>query len=47
MEQIIFWKNLYFGFFYIIGENYLYVIMAFIILFLLIASFIRKYLTTT
>jgi len=47
MDQLTFWKNLYFGFFYIIGENYLFAIMAFIILFMLIGAFIKKFLTTT
>jgi len=44
MTQAIFWANLFYGYFFIFGEEYLWTLMAFIILALVFACLIRKFL---
>lgn len=44
MTQVNFWGHLFFGYFYIIGEEYLFALMSFIILAVIFACLIRKFL---
>lgn len=44
MTQIIFWANLFFGYFFIVSD-FLAVLCAFLIITLIIASIIRWFLT--
>jgi len=44
MTQAIFWKNLFYGYFFIFGEEYLFALMGFIILTLIVACIVKRYL---
>lgn len=44
MGQATFWGNLFFGYFFIVGEEYLFALMGFIILTLLVACIIKRFL---
>jgi hypothetical protein len=45
MEQAIFWNNLIFGFFFVLGEQYLFALLGVLIVVLLVGAFITKHLT--
>jgi hypothetical protein len=44
MTQEIFWNNLFYGYSFIFGEQYLFSLMAFIVLALLVGCIVKKFL---
>ena len=44
MIQATFWANLFYGYFFIVGEEYLFALMGFIILTLIFACLIKRFL---
>jgi len=44
MTQAIFWANLFFGYFWIVGEQYLFALMSFIVLTVILGCITKRFL---